>query len=131
MRWLFVTGIALDISGALLVIGAVLLSRSADLGEEAMTVLGFSSARIHASANERAFGWAGACLLVLGFVLQLIGYAWSFDIWLLGYAVAVIAAATVAGALIARRLSLRFAASADAAALRIEEEADPRAGLRD
>jgi vacuolar-type H+-ATPase subunit I/STV1 len=125
LRWLYVTGIALDASGALLVIGAIVLSRSADIGHEALTRLGFSSDRVHARANERGFAWAGGFLLLLGFLLQLVGYAWSFDsLWLLGYAAGVIAIAVALGVWGARELSRAFERSATRAAEAAIEETD-------
>ena len=52
MRWLFITGISLDISGAILVILAILRSRPTDVAHESMTVFGYSGAHVQARAEE-------------------------------------------------------------------------------
>jgi hypothetical protein len=51
---------------------------------------------------------------VTGFVLQLIGYAWTFSSWwMLGYALAVAVSARWLSLRAAKRLSSRFHAPAD------------------
>jgi hypothetical protein len=90
MRWLVITGISLDVSGAVMVLGAILRARPSEVAEEAITWLGFSEARLEARVQERRFAISGAALLFSGFALQLIGYAWTFSSWwMLGYAIVV------------------------------------------
>ena len=45
MRWLFVTGIALDISGAVMVLGAILRGRPGEVAQEALSYVGYSEPR--------------------------------------------------------------------------------------
>lgn len=125
MRWLFITGIALDVGGALLIIGAILASRAKDVGYEAIAMTGFHGLRIQARSNERAFAWVGGFLLFVGFLLQLVGYAWAFDEWsLLTYGGGVIVMTTIAGAWGARWLGRRFEESARAAAQTVLDDAE-------
>lgn len=90
MRWLFVTGIAFDIAGAVLVLGAILRARAKEVADEAVTVTGYNSALARARAEEKRYAISGGALLVLGFTLQLAGYAWtSSSWWLVVYGAAV------------------------------------------
>ena len=57
MRWLFITGIALDVSGAVLVIRAILTSRPVDVARESMTVFGYSSVHMKVRADERRYAY--------------------------------------------------------------------------
>ena len=53
MRWLFVTGIALDISGAVMVLGAILRGRPGEVAQEALSYVGYSEPRLKARVQER------------------------------------------------------------------------------
>src|SRR6266550_2852569 len=100
MRWLFVTGISLDISGALLVLGAILRARPSEIAQEAVSYVGYNPNVLKARVEERRYAYGGAILLVSGFVLQLVGYAWSFSSWwMLAFAFAI----TTASALLVLR----------------------------
>jgi hypothetical protein len=114
MRWFFVTGISLDISGAILVLGAILFARARDVAYEAVTWTGYNKAVLVARARERRFAYGGATLLVLGFLLQLAGYAWEFSSWwILGYALAVVIASMVLAVQGMKRLPWKFHERAD------------------
>ncbi len=114
MRWLFGTGIALDISGAVMVLGAILRARSSDVATEAVSYVGYNEARLKARVQERQYATAGAGLLVSGFLLQLAGYAWTFSSWwLMGYSVGLAAFVTLLTFRYARRMSARFSKRAD------------------
>jgi hypothetical protein len=110
MRWLFGTGIALDISGAVMVLGAILRARVSEVATEAVSYPGWSEARLKARVEERQYAIAGVGLLVSGFLLQLAGYAWTFSSWwLVGYSVALAALVTLVAFRHARRISPGFA----------------------
>jgi hypothetical protein len=114
VRWLFVTGIALDISGAVMVLGAILTTRPSEVAEEAKTWAGYNEARLRARVQERRYATAGATLLVTGFVLQLAGYAWTFSSWwMLGYAIAISVSAGWLALRGAKALSSKFHERAD------------------
>ena len=81
MRWLFSAGAALDISGAILVLLAILRTRPREVAEEAVGYPGYNEARIRARAEERRYAFSGATLLVTGFLFQFVGYAWTFRAW--------------------------------------------------
>ncbi len=67
----------------------------------------------------------------LGFVLQLVGYALTFEApQLLAYAAGFVCAATLAGAWLARTLAKRFMRTGTKPAREAIEEADRRAGIR-
>jgi hypothetical protein len=109
MRWLFVTGIALDIAGAVLVLGAILRARPKEVADEATAWTGYNSALARARVQEKRYAISGGALLVLGFTLQLVGYAWSFSSWWLvvyGAAVAVASGWLALGA--SRKFGSRF-----------------------
>jgi hypothetical protein len=114
MRWLFITGISLDVSGAVMVLGAILSARPSEVAEEAVAYVGYNDAHLEARVRERRFAISGAALLVSGFALQLIGYAWTFSSWwMLGYAIVV---SVVAGFLAlrgAKAVSTKFHRRAD------------------
>jgi hypothetical protein len=114
MRWLFVTGISLDIAGAVLVLGAILQTRPSEIAEEAVSYVGYNEARLRARVQERSYAFAGAFLLVSGFMLQLVGYAWTFSAWwMLGYAIAITVLAIFAALRSVKRLGSTFHARAD------------------
>jgi hypothetical protein len=114
VRWLFVTGISLDISGAILVLGAILFARARDVAYEAVAYTGYNDAVLVARARERRFAYGGATLLVLGFLLQLAGYAWEFSSWwMLAYALAVVIASMVLAVQGMKRLPWKFHERAD------------------
>jgi hypothetical protein len=114
MRWLFVTGIALDISGAIMVLGAILRARPREVAEEAITWAGYNEARIRARAQERRYAINGAILLCAGFALQLAGYAWTFSSWwMLAYALGVAIAAILIASLASQKIRSRFYERAD------------------
>jgi hypothetical protein len=114
MRWLFVTGISLDISGAILVLGAILFAQTRDVAQEAVTYPGYNDAVLVARVRERRFAYGGATLLVLGLLLQLGGYAWMFSSWwLLVYALAVVIAPMVLAVQGMKRLPWKFHERAD------------------
>ncbi len=123
MRWLFITGVSLDISGAILVLLAILRARPSDLAHESMTVLGYSGARMRARAEERRYAFSGAVLLGAGFVLQLAGYAWEFSSWwLLGYAGGLAIGSFILVPVAAKGISNRFFAAAEQAAQQMLED---------
>jgi hypothetical protein len=55
MSWLFVTGISLDISGAVMVLGAILRARPSEAAEESQTWLGYSEPHLRARVQERRY----------------------------------------------------------------------------
>jgi hypothetical protein len=114
MRWLFITGISLDISGAVMVLGAILRARPSEVAEEAVEWTGYNTAHLRARVQEKRYAISGAILLGTGFALQLVGYAWTFSSWwMIGYAFAI----TIASALVAlqsmKRLGSKFYERAD------------------
>src|SRR6266516_799114 len=114
MRWFFVTGISRDISGAILVLGAILFARPHDVAQEAVSYTGYNEAVLVARIRERRFAYGGATLLVLGFLLQLAGYAWAFSSWwMLAYALAVVVASIVLAVQGMKRLPWKFHERAD------------------
>jgi hypothetical protein len=110
MRLLFVTGIALDISGAVMVLGAILRARPSEVAEEALSATGYNLARIRARDQERRYAFSGATLLSIGFFLQLVGYAWTFSRtwWLVGYAAGITFFAIVLTPLLAKAIPSKF-----------------------
>lgn len=53
MRWFFFTGISVDVSGALMVLGAILTARPRDVAEEALSYVGYSETCLRARVQER------------------------------------------------------------------------------
>lgn len=101
MRWLFATGVSLDISGALLVLWAILSVRPSEVANLVLT--------FEARSRERKYAYSGASLLVGGFLCQLVGYAWTFSSWwLVGYALGLAAFAFFLARHYARRITPRF-----------------------
>jgi hypothetical protein len=114
VRWLFVTGVALDISGAVMVLGAILRARASEVAEEAVAYVGYSKARLRARVQERRYAISGATLLGVGFMLQLIGYAWMFSSWwMVPYAFVVAVAVGALALLAAKKIGARFYERAD------------------
>jgi hypothetical protein len=96
-----------------MVLGAILLARPAEMAREAGTYPGYNSAQLRARVQERRYALSGGGLLMTGFSLQLVAYAWSFSAWwLIVYGLAV---SVVAGWL-ALQLAKRFTATFDARA---------------
>lgn len=73
MYWLFVTGIALDIAGAVLVLGTIIFERREHRATRGVLFPTSGEPALKAM-TEPAFVFVGATLLVSGFVLQLAGY---------------------------------------------------------
>lgn len=114
MRWLFVTGISLDIAGAMMVLGAILRSRPSEVAEEALQYTGYSEPRLRARVQERRYAFGGGALLVTGFALQLVAYAWTFSSWwMIAYGAGLAAAAVLVALWATRRISSRFYRRAD------------------
>jgi hypothetical protein len=82
--------------------------------KEAVSYVGYNEARLRARVQERSYAFAGAFLLVSGFMLQLVGYAWTFSAWwMLGYAIAITVLAIFAALRSVKRLGSTFHARAD------------------
>jgi hypothetical protein len=114
MRWLFITGISLDISGAVMVLGAILRARPSEVAEEVMTWTGYNTAQLRARVQEKRYAISGAILLGTGFALQVVGYAWTFSSWwMIGYALCVAVSAILLALLGMKRIGSRFYERAD------------------
>lgn len=74
MRWLFIIGTALDLSGAAVIAWPIFYARRGELREEGTMRLGRNAWVIVARTREQRFVRLGMILLGLGFVCQLVGY---------------------------------------------------------
>jgi hypothetical protein len=85
MRWLFVSGVSIDLAGALVIAGAVLSRTPAENREEATSRYDGNLWVIIMREREQSQVRIGVYLLGAGFVLQLAAYLWSFgDVSVIG-----------------------------------------------
>jgi hypothetical protein len=125
VRWLFLIGIGLDLSGALLIASAVLARTPGENREESTTRLNQNFWVVLIREREQSRVQAGALLLVLGFTCQALAYVIAFNDAQLVAAIAVvpavIAATYIAGNWFAeRRVPLKY-----------QDELDLPAGILD
>jgi hypothetical protein len=101
--WLFVIGLSLEISGALLVAGEIFLASREDVAARGAI---YPSGPPHPKAQRgAAFTWVGGLLLILGFAIQLAGYVVAADdLWFVVVAPGAICAALLIGWLVALRI---------------------------
>jgi hypothetical protein len=119
MYWCFVIGLALDIGGAALVVGRLIIVPRTHLAMRG--ALFPSGGPTREAMEEVAFTWVGVGLIAVGFLLQLGGYVIASDRpWLLGVAALATAAALGGGWLLASGVAawLHRRALADAEASR-------------
>jgi hypothetical protein len=102
--WLFVVGLSLEISGAILAVGEVLFASRKDIAARGALFPG-AGGNVEAQRGA-AMTWVGVTLLAVGFGLQLAGYVVAADDeWFFAIAFGVIAIATAGGWLASRGLA--------------------------
>jgi hypothetical protein len=102
--WLFVIGIAFEISGAVLVAGGFIFSSRRDQAVRGMTFP--TGGPVLAAQRERAFAYVGATVLGIGFIVQLVGYiADSGDYWFIAVAVVLVATGVIGGRRVVEHLA--------------------------
>lgn len=103
MACLFVIGICLDLVGAALAVGGIILRKRHELARLGLTLTSPGTPP-EAAFREVGFAWAGLPLLTLGFFLQLLGYLIGAGDWsLVWIAVATLGGAALLGWLAATR----------------------------
>jgi hypothetical protein len=102
---LFVVGLCLDISGAALTVGGIILTPRKERARLGVLTTGPDEPPLHAF-REIGFTWLGVALLSIGFLLQLLGYLIDAADWtLVVIAVAIVVGATLVGWLAATRFA--------------------------
>jgi hypothetical protein len=101
--WLFVVGLSLEISGAVLVGGEIVFASAAEIASRGGTYPGAGGHR--EAQRGPALTWTGLALLAAGFVLLLVGYIVLSSYWyFFAIAVAIVLVAILLGRWIARTL---------------------------
>ena len=105
--WFFVVGIALEISGALLIAGPFIFGSRTENAARGMTFP--TGGPLLTAQRERAYTYIGALLLVIGFALQLVGYVIDADnYWFIGIAAIIIATTVFIGWFVAAKPLARY-----------------------